>query len=144
MGRYAGTRPVRNICPRKLWATLKGLETRRNDVKQSALRELMERRLATATVFRIKGILCWVLTADNRQAVRWRAIHFVKAAQELIGQGSLLAHVGNTQETFKKHLHRILRRWESLPSNARRGDLNGLFQAAPEAEQEDTGMTRIS
>lgn len=55
MDRYAGTRPVRNIRPRKPWGTLKGLETRRNDVKQSALRELMERGLATATTFRIRG-----------------------------------------------------------------------------------------
>ena len=110
------------------WATLKGLETQRDDMH--ALRELMERGLATATAFRIKEMLRWVRLADSRQAARWRATHFVKAAQELIGQDSLLAPVGNALKTFGKHLHRILRRWESLLSNARLEGLNGLFQAA--------------
>ncbi|MDR2124186.1 MAG: transposase, partial [Desulfovibrio sp.] len=32
--------------------------------------------------------------------------------------------------TFEGHLPRILRRWESLLSNARLESMNGLFQAA--------------
>jgi transposase len=112
------------------WATLKGLETERSAEQEVALRELMERGLATATAFRVKEMLRWVRVADGRRAAQWRATHFLNAAREVIGQNTLLAPVGKALQTFEKHLPRVLRRWESLLSNARLEGMNGLFQAA--------------
>jgi len=112
------------------WATLKGLETERTEEQEAALRNLMERGLATATAFRVKEMLRWVRVADGRHAARWRASRFINAARELIGENSLLAPVATALQTFEKHLPRVLRRWESLLSNARLEGLNGLFQAA--------------
>jgi transposase len=112
------------------WTTLKGLETERSEEQRAALRELEERGLATATAFRIKEMLRWVRAADGRQAARWRSTHFLKAAWGLVEQNSLLGPVVKALQTFEKHLHRVLRRWESLLSNARLEGLNGLFQAA--------------
>ena len=68
--------------------------------------------------------------ADSRQAARWRATRFFAFAEELIGESVLLKPIGKALKTFKEHLPRILRRWESLLSNARLEGLNGLFQAA--------------
>ncbi len=51
-------------------------------------------------------------------------------AQELIGDEDLLKPVKKALNTFQEHLPRILRRWESLLSNARLEGLNSLFQAA--------------
>lgn len=112
------------------WTTLKGLETERTQAQEAALRELMERGLDTATAFRVKEMLRWVREADTRQAARWRATHFLKAARELIKNKELLKPIEKALDTFEGHLERILRRWESLLSNARLEGLNGLFQAA--------------
>ncbi len=112
------------------WTTLKGLETERSEEQQAALRELEDRGLATATAFRIKEMLRWVREADGRQAARWRSTHFLKSAWKLVAQSSLLSPVGKALQTFEKHLHRVLRRWESFLSSARLEGLNGLFQAA--------------
>ena len=112
------------------WTTLKGFEAERSEEQQAALRELMERGLATATAFRVKEMLRWVRIADSRQAARWRATRFINAARELIGHHSLLIPVTKALQTFEKHLPRVLRRWESMLSNARLEGLNGLFQAA--------------
>ena len=112
------------------WATLKGLETQKNEKQQAALRELFERGLATATAFRVKEMLRWVREADTKQAARWRATNFIRTARELVGEDSLLEPIRNALATFESHLPRILRRWESLLSNARLESMNGLFQAA--------------
>ena len=112
------------------WAVLKGLETRRTDEQKEALKELEESGLATATAFRVKELLRWVREADTRHAARWRATRFFAFAQELAGDSALLAPVRKALNTFQEHLPRILRRWESLLSNARLEGLNGLFQAA--------------
>ena len=109
---------------------LKGLEARRTDEQKEALKELEERGLATATAFRVKELLRWVREADTRHAARWRATRFFAFAQELAGDSVLLAPVRKALNTFQEHLPRILRRWESLLSNARLEGLNGLFQAA--------------
>ncbi|WP_031387705.1 ISL3 family transposase [Desulfonatronum thiodismutans] len=112
------------------WATLKGLEASRTEEQDAALRELEERGLATATAFRVKELLRWVRQADTKQAARWRASRFFAFAQELIGDENLLKPVKKALSTFQEHLPRILRRWESLLSNARLEGLNSLFQAA--------------
>ena len=112
------------------WAVLKGLETRRTEDQTAALKDLEERGLATATAFRVKELLRWVREADNRQAARWRASRFFTFAQELADDSDLLEPVRKALKTFQEHLPRILRRWESLLSNARLEGLNGLFQAA--------------
>jgi transposase len=112
------------------WATLKGLATRRTDAQEAALQELFDRGLATATAFRVKEMLRWVREADTKQGARWRATNFLQKARELVAQGSLLAPMRKALNTFEEHLPRILRRWESLLSNARLESLNGLFQAA--------------
>jgi transposase len=112
------------------WATLKGLETKKNEEQQAALHELFERGLATATAFRVKEMLRWVREADTRQAARWRATNFIRTARELVGENTLLDPIRKALATFEGHLERILRRWESLLSNARLESMNGLFQAA--------------
>lgn len=112
------------------WATLKGLETRRTDTQKAALQELFNRGLATATAFRVKEMLRWVREADTKQGARWRATNFLRVARELVAEGSLFAPMRKALNTFEEHLPRILRRWESLLSNARLESLNGLFQAA--------------
>ena len=112
------------------WATLKALETKRTDTQEAALQELFDRGLATATAFRVKEMLRWVREADTRQGARWRATNFLQKARELVAEGSLLAPMRKALDTFEEHLPRILRRWESLLSNARLESLNGLFQAA--------------
>ena len=112
------------------WAVLKGLETWRSEEQVAALKELEERGLATATAFRVKELLRWVRKADTRQGARWRATRFFEFARELAGDSVLLAPVRKALNTFEDHLPRILRRWDSLLSNARLEGLNGLFQAA--------------
>lgn len=112
------------------WAVLKGLETRRTEEQKEALKELEERGLATATAFRVKELLRWVRLADTKQAARWRATRFFAFAEELAEESTLLKPVRKALGTFREHLPRILRRWESLLSNARLEGLNGLFQAA--------------
>jgi transposase len=112
------------------WAVLKALETSRTETQEAALRELEERGLATATAFRVKELLRWVRQADSRQAARWRATRFFAFAEELAGESDMLGPVRKALNTFQEHLPRVLRRWESLLSNARLEGLNGLFQAA--------------
>ena len=94
------------------------------------MQELFDRGLATATALRVKEMLRWVREADTRQGARWRATNFLRKARELVEEGSLLAPMRKALDTFEEHLPRILRRWESLLSNARLESLNGLFQAA--------------
>ena len=53
----------------------------------------------------------------------------MRKARELVAGDSLLAPIGKALNTFEEHLHRILRRWESLLSTARLESLNSLFQA---------------
>lgn len=112
------------------WAILKGLETARTDTQMAALQELFESGLVTATAFRVKEMLRWVRKADTRQGARWRATHFLRQARELVAGEVLLAPMRKALDTFEEHLPRILRRWESLLSNARLESFNGLFQAA--------------
>lgn len=112
------------------WAVLKGLEARRSEEQTAALKELEERGLATATAFRVKELLRWVRQAETRRGASWRASRFFDFAQELVGDSKILEPVRKALNTFQGHLPRILRRWESLLSNARLEGLNGLFQAA--------------
>lgn len=112
------------------WTTLKGLETKRTATQEAALKELQERGLATATAFRIKEMLRWFKDAETKQAAYWRATHFIKAAEALMGTDDLLKPICTALKTFKEQLPRIIRRWDSLLTNARMEGLNGLFQAA--------------
>jgi transposase len=112
------------------WATLKGLESKKNEEQHAALRELFERGLATAMAFRVKEMLRWIREADTKQTTRWRATNFIRTARELVGEESLLEHIRKALATFEGHLPRILRRWESSLSHARLESMNGLFQAA--------------
>jgi transposase len=109
--------------------TLKGFETERSAEQEAALRELTERGLSTATAFRVKEMLRWVRVVDGRRAAQWWASRFINAAREVTGQNKLLAPVGKALLTFENYLP-VLRRWESLLSNARLEGTNGLFQAA--------------
>jgi transposase len=112
------------------WTTLKGLETKRTETQEIALKELQERGLATSTAFRIKEMLRWFKEADTEQAAHWRATHFIKAAEELMVTNDLLKPMDKALNTFKEQLPRIIRRWKSLLTNARMEGFNGLFQAA--------------
>ena len=109
------------------WAVLKGMETARTEEQLAALKELDERGLATATAFRVKELLRWVREADNKRGAKWRATRFFEYAKDLIGDSRLLEPVRKALNTFEEHLPRILRRWESVLSNARLEGLNGLF-----------------
>ena len=86
--------------------------------------------MATATAFRVKELLRWVREAESRRGAGWRASRFFDFAREIVGDSELLEPVRKALNTFQEHLPRILRRWESLLSNARLEGLNGLFQAA--------------
>jgi transposase len=112
------------------WAVVKALETPRTEKQEAALKELQERGLATATAFRVRELLRWVRQADSQAAAKWRASRFFNFAKELIGDSRLLEPVRKALGTFENHLARILRRWESLLTNARLEGLNSLFQAA--------------
>lgn len=112
------------------WAVLKGMETYRTLEQEEALKELASRGLATATAFRVKELLRWVREAESRRSANWRASRFFEFAGELVKDSGLLAPMRKALNTFREHLPRILRRWESLLSNARLEGLNGLFQAA--------------
>ncbi len=68
--------------------------------------------------------------AESRRGAGWRASRFFDFAREIVGDSELLEPVRKALNTFQEHLPRILRRWESLLSNARLEGLNGLFQAA--------------
>ena len=112
------------------WTILKTLETSRTEEQEAALKELEERGLATATAFRVKELLRFVRQAETRQAAKWRATRFFTFAEELAGESDLLKPMLKALNTFHEHLPRILRRWESLLSNARLEGFNSLFQAA--------------
>lgn len=112
------------------WAVLKGMETWRSEEQVAALKKLEERGLATATAFRVKELLRWVRKADIRQGARWRATRFFEFARELAEGSVLLAPIRKALNMLEDHLPRILRRWDSVLSNARLEGLNGLFQAA--------------
>ncbi len=112
------------------WAVLKALDTPRTDKQDAALTELQERGLATATAFRVRELLRWVRDADSRSAAKGRVSRFFNFAKELIGDSQLLEPVRKALGTFESHLDRILRRWESLLTNARMEGMNSLFQAA--------------
>jgi len=71
-----------------------------------------------------------VRNADTRLGARWRASRFFEFLRELAGESVLLEPVRKSLNTFQEHLPRILRKWDSLLSNARLEGLNGLFQAA--------------
>jgi transposase len=122
------------------WATLKGLETKKTDTQEAALQELLSRGLATATAFRVKEMLRWLREAQTAQGARWRATHFLRQARQLVAEGTLLAPMRKALNTFEQHLHRILRRWQSLLSNARLESLNGLFKAARAKARPNFGL----
>ncbi len=112
------------------WAVLKGAETRLTDKQAMALAELEATDLFTATAWRIKEKLRWIRKAESPQAARWRITHFIRHAEQSIGEEALLAPVKKALRTFHDNIERILRRWTSRYSNARLEGLNGLFQAA--------------
>lgn len=108
-----------------LWAVLKGMETWRSE------EQVIERaRPGDGHGIPGMGLLRWVRNADTRQGARWRASRFLEFARELAGESALLEPVRKALNTFQEHLPRILRRWDSLLSNARLEGLNGIFQAA--------------
>lgn len=117
--------------PRSLrWAVLKGQETAKTDAQEQALLELENSGFATATAYRLKELLRWIRAADTPQAAKWRTTHFIRHAEEQIGDNPLLKPVRTSLNTLKEHAERITRRWLSGHTNARLEGLNGLFQAA--------------
>jgi hypothetical protein len=93
------------------------------------LEELRERGLATATPFRVKEFLCWVLNADSKRYARLLASRFFEYACEPAGVSALPEPVCKALNTLQEHLFRFLRRRESLLLNARLKGLNGHFKA---------------
>lgn len=112
------------------WTVLKAMESARTERQENALHELVESGFATAKAFRIKELLRWFRKAESKQAAKWRATRFLRHAIEYVAEDPMLEPVRKALATFKKHLPRILHRWDSLHTNARLEGLNGLFQAA--------------
>jgi transposase len=112
------------------WAILKGEEKAKTDAQQEALLELENSDFATATAYRLKELLRWIRHATTPQAARWRITHFIRHAEEQIGDNPILDPVRTALNTVKEQAERIARRWISGHTNARLEGLNGLFQAA--------------
>jgi transposase len=112
------------------WAVLKGDEKPKTDKQKQALIELENSDFATATAYRIKELLRWIRHATTPQGAKWRITHFIRHAQEQIGDNPLLDPVKTSLNTVKEQAERIARRWLSGHTNARLEGLNGLFQAA--------------
>ena len=112
------------------WAVLKGEEKAKTEAQEEALWELENSDFATATAYRLKELLRWIRHAASPQAAKWRITHFIRHAEEQIGDNPLLEPVRTSLNTLKAQAHRIARRWESGHTNARLEGLNGLFQAA--------------
>jgi len=81
-----------------------------------------------------------MLGVDSRSAAKWRASRFSNFAKELIGDSQLLEPVRKALGTFEGHLERILRRWESLLTNARLEGQNSLFQIARSRGRENRNV----
>jgi transposase len=75
-------------------------------------------------------LLRWIRHAATPQAARWRITHFIRHAEEQIGDNPILEPVRTALNTVKEQSERIARRWLSGHTNARLEGLNGLFQAA--------------
>ena len=71
-------------------------------------------------VWRIKEKLRWVRAAETRQVARWRITHFLRHAREKIGDNPVFGKLRKAVETIDKQLERILERWTSTYSNARK------------------------
>jgi transposase len=112
------------------WAVLKGQETPKTSAQHEALLELENSGFATATAYRLKELLRWIRHAASPQAAKWRITHFIRHAEDQIGDDPLLEPVKTSLNTLKEHAARIARRWLSGHTNARLEGLNGLFQAA--------------
>ncbi|MBQ9407682.1 MAG: transposase [Desulfovibrio sp.] len=112
------------------WPVLKNRESKRTEEQEAALKELEARGMATATAFRVKELLRGVKDGDTKRTARWRFTHLIRYPRELIGTNKLLEPVRKSLQTCETHMPRILRRWESLPTNAHMESLNSLFQAA--------------
>ncbi len=112
------------------WAVLKAADGRLTDKQANALAELEASELFTATAWRIKEKLRWIRKAESLRAARWRITHFIRHAEQCIGEEAILEPVKKALRTFHGNLERILRRWVSTHSNARLEGLNGLFRAA--------------
>jgi transposase len=112
------------------WAVLKGEEKPKTEPQQQALLELENSGFATATAYRLKEMLRWIRQAATPQAVKWRITHFIRHAEEQIGEDPVLKPVETSLNTLKDNAERIARRWFSGHTNSRLEGLNGLFQAA--------------
>jgi len=112
------------------WATLKGEEQAKTEAQERALRELEASGFATATAYRIKEMLRWIRHATTPRSAKWRITHFIRHAEEQIGEDSIFEPMQRALDTFKEHAEFIARRWISKHTNARLEGLNSLFQAA--------------
>jgi transposase len=118
--------------PRHLrWAVLKNYDLEGLTTNQlSALAELLEQGLDTATAWRVKERLRWIRLAETAQAARWRITRFINYAKQIVGESKLLEPVRKALRTLSSHAKRVVQRWRSTYTNARLEGLNGLFQAA--------------
>ncbi len=112
------------------WAVLKAADGKLTDQQANALAELEASAFFTATAWRIKEKLRWIRKARSPRAARWRITHFLRRAEQEIGEEDILKPVRTALQTFHGNLEHILQRWKSTHSNARLEGLNGLFQAA--------------
>jgi transposase len=112
------------------FAVLKNEESPKTQEQVDALKELEKRGLCTATAYRIKELLRFVRSADTNSEARRFIQIFCKYSRLVIGEEKLLKPVLKAVETVERHCEHIVRRWNSLLTNARLESFNGLFQAA--------------
>ena len=111
------------------WAVLKRGDRALTDAQKTALAELEERGLATATAYQVKEQLRWVDEAETPQAMRWRITHFAKHwRDELVHP--IYKPIRRALETLKGYTSLIIGRKASGHTNARLESLNGIFKAA--------------
>jgi hypothetical protein len=75
----------------------------RTDAQEEALWELENSDFATATAYRLKELLRWIRHAASPQAAKWRITHFIRHAEEQIGDNPLLEPVRTSLNTLKEH-----------------------------------------
>lgn len=112
------------------WTILKNEESPRTIEQQEALAELEERGLFTAQAFRVKELLRFVRHADTTAEARKYLKVFCLYVRKIATDKPILTPLLKATETVERHLEHIVRRWNSLLTNARIESFNGLFQAA--------------
>jgi transposase len=82
----------KSTLPKSLrWAVLKAADGKLTDQQANALAELEASAFFTATAWRIKEKLRWIRKARSPRAARWRITHFLRRAEQEIGEEDIFS-----------------------------------------------------